>query len=56
MNPIGIMIAYLKGMNKFTALKGTIMIIDNPELTSWVYSGWSLIESVSVGQVKIIKE
>ena len=55
MNPIGMMIAYLKGMNKFTALKGTIMIIDNVDLTSWILSGWSLVESVSVGQVKVIK-
>ncbi len=42
-------------MNKLNAPKGTITVIDNLDLTSWVLAGWSLIESVSVGQVKIIK-
>ena len=42
-------------MNKLTAAIGTKTIIDNPDLTSWILSGWALIESVSVGQVQIIK-
>ncbi|KKL99375.1 hypothetical protein LCGC14_1815070 [marine sediment metagenome] len=41
--------------DKLTASKGTVTVIDNPDLTSWVLAGWSLIESVSVGQVKIVK-
>lgn len=44
-----------KDMNKLTASKGTIAVIDNVDLTSWVLAGWSLIESVSTGQVKVIK-
>ena len=42
-------------MNKLSAQKDTTAVIDNPDLTSWVLAGWSLIESVSVGQVKVIK-
>ena len=42
-------------MDKLSAPKGTITIIENLDLTSWVLSGWTLIESVSIGQVKVIK-
>ena len=53
---VGMGFAYSKGMtDKLTAPKGTITVIDNLDLTSWILVGWSLIESVSAGQVKIIK-
>ena len=42
-------------MNKLTATIGTKAIIDNPDLTAWVLSGWALIESVSIGQAQVIK-
>ncbi|KKK84153.1 hypothetical protein LCGC14_2786280, partial [marine sediment metagenome] len=42
-------------INKLNATKGTIAVIDNLDLTSWVLAGWALIESVSIGQVKVIR-
>ncbi len=42
-------------MNKLTAPKGTVAVIDNVDLTTWVLAGWSLIESVSAGKVEVIK-
>jgi len=53
---VGTAIAYSKGMtNKLKAPKDTIAVIDNLDLTSWVLAGWALIESVSIGQAKIIR-
>ena len=42
-------------MDKLMAKAGTTAVIDNPDLTSWVLSGWALVGSVSAGQVKVRK-
>lgn len=42
-------------VNKITAPIGTTTIIDNPDLTAWILSGWSLIRDISVGSILIEK-